>query len=261
MRVPHGHRLGLIVRHVDEGRFQALMQFRDLGACLHSQFGIQVRERLVHEEDRRMAHDCATERDTLTLTARQGFWLPIQEVPDMEHLRGFFDAPINLGFRRFAQFQAKRHIIVHAHMRIERITLEHHRNVAILGRHIIDHPITDHNVAVRHLFQPRKATQRRRLAASRRSHQHQKLLVGNIEGEIFEGGEITEALPDVVELNGCHACVLLCQTLQRLRLPVIIYDTGAGPLDLRTIRRALNVTVRKLVLRFKMTSSSSIASC
>ena len=38
----HGHGLYLIVGYVNEGRLQFLVQFGDLRACLHAQFGVQV---------------------------------------------------------------------------------------------------------------------------------------------------------------------------------------------------------------------------
>ena len=39
--------------------------------------------------------------------------------------------------------QAEREIVVHAHVRIERVGLEHHGDVAILGRHVIDDAAVD----------------------------------------------------------------------------------------------------------------------
>src|ERR1700748_3462641 len=36
---------------------------------------------------------------------------------------------VNLGFFEFAHFQAERHVVVHAHVRIKRVVLEHHGDV------------------------------------------------------------------------------------------------------------------------------------
>ncbi len=47
------------------------MQFLDLGAHLHAQLGVEVGQRLVEQEDLRIAHDRPAHRDALTLTARQ----------------------------------------------------------------------------------------------------------------------------------------------------------------------------------------------
>ena len=59
--VPHGHGLDLVVRDVDDRRRQAALQLDQLGG-LHAQLGVEVRERLVHEEGLRAPHDRARAR-------------------------------------------------------------------------------------------------------------------------------------------------------------------------------------------------------
>src|SRR5205085_1946378 len=55
--VAHRHRLGLIVRDVDRGRPELALDAPDLGAHLDAQLRVEVRERLVHQEDLRFTHD------------------------------------------------------------------------------------------------------------------------------------------------------------------------------------------------------------
>jgi hypothetical protein len=69
--VPERHRLGLVVRHVDGGCAEPGLQRGDLGAGLQPQLRVEVRERLVHQEDLRLAHDRAAHRDALALAAGQ----------------------------------------------------------------------------------------------------------------------------------------------------------------------------------------------
>jgi hypothetical protein len=69
--VAERHRLGLVVGHVDHRRAELLLQARDLGAHLNAQLGVEVRQRLVHEERRRVAHDGAPHRHALALAARE----------------------------------------------------------------------------------------------------------------------------------------------------------------------------------------------
>ena len=45
------------------------MQPRDLDPHLHAQLGVEVRQRLVEQEDLRLAHDGAADRDALALAA------------------------------------------------------------------------------------------------------------------------------------------------------------------------------------------------
>ena len=63
------HRLDLVVRHVDHGGAEALVQLGDLDAHLHAQLGIEIGERLVEQEDCGLAHDGAADSDALALAA------------------------------------------------------------------------------------------------------------------------------------------------------------------------------------------------
>ena len=67
--VAHRHGLDLVVGDIDDGRAQALMEARDLGASLDAELGIEVGKRLVHQEHCRLAHDGATQCDALALAA------------------------------------------------------------------------------------------------------------------------------------------------------------------------------------------------
>jgi hypothetical protein len=61
--VAHRHGLDLVVGHVDGGNAEAGLQRRNLGARRDAELGVEVRERLVHQEDlgeRTMARPMAT---------------------------------------------------------------------------------------------------------------------------------------------------------------------------------------------------------
>jgi len=59
--VTHRHRLDLVVGHVDRRRPEIVLELCDLGAHLHAQLRVEVRERLVHQEDLRLADNGATD--------------------------------------------------------------------------------------------------------------------------------------------------------------------------------------------------------
>ena len=85
--VGHRHRLGLVVRDVQRRRPEPLLQALDLAAHRRAQLGVEVRERLVHEEDRRLAHDRPRQRDALSLAAREVPRPAVEQVRDLERLR------------------------------------------------------------------------------------------------------------------------------------------------------------------------------
>src|SRR5574341_1270941 len=48
------------------------------------------------------------------------------------------DPSLDLGLRHPAELEAECNVVVHAHVRVERVVLEDHRDVAVLRRHIVD---------------------------------------------------------------------------------------------------------------------------
>ena len=63
------HRLDLVVGDVDHRRGDLLVQPLDLAAHLVAELGVEVGERLVEQEDPRVAHDGAADGDALALAA------------------------------------------------------------------------------------------------------------------------------------------------------------------------------------------------
>ena len=66
-----GHRFDLVVRHVDRRDAEPVVEARELAAHRDAQLGIEVRERLVHEECLRLAHHRPAHRNALALAARR----------------------------------------------------------------------------------------------------------------------------------------------------------------------------------------------
>jgi hypothetical protein len=163
------------------------MQALDLDPHLGAQLGVQVRQRLVEQEHLRIAHDAAAERDALLLAAGQLLRLALKQFMKPEHPGGTVDRRLDLGLRCFLVAQAEGQIVVHAHMLVERVVLEHHRDVAVARRQIVHQPVADPDVATGDVLQPRNHAQRRRLAAAGRADQRHELLVGNLEIDVLYG--------------------------------------------------------------------------
>ena len=105
--VGHGHGLDLVVGDIDRRGLEPLVQFLDLGAHLHAQLGVEVRQRLVEQEDLRIAHDGAAHGDALALAAGELARKALQIRSEAEDFGGALHARVDLGFRRAAQLAAK----------------------------------------------------------------------------------------------------------------------------------------------------------
>ena len=79
MRSPHRHGLDLVVGDVERRRRQARLQLDDVGPGLHAQRGVEVGQRLVHQEDEGLAHDGPGQRHPLALAARELSRLAVEQ--------------------------------------------------------------------------------------------------------------------------------------------------------------------------------------
>ena len=89
-------------------------------------------------------------------------------------------------------------------MRVERIVLEHHRDVAVLGRHVVDDVAADRDLAVRDVLEAGDHAQRRGLAAARRADQNDEFMVLDIEIDATNGEHFVVLLDDFSDVYFGH---------------------------------------------------------
>src|SRR5829696_9571447 len=95
--IGHRHRLLAIVRDVDRGEAEAILERLDLLAQLHAHLGVEVRQRLVEEEELRVDGERAPERHALALAAGEVRDLALLEAREVEELQHLADPPPHLG--------------------------------------------------------------------------------------------------------------------------------------------------------------------
>ena len=185
--VAHRHRLLLVVRHVGDGQAEALLQAADLLAHRAAQAGIEVRERLVEQQHRRLEDERARERDALLLAAgelaRQA--LVHRHQADRRHRRAGPLARQRAGDAGDAQ--AVGDVGEHVHVRKERVALEHHADVALGRRQIGDVAAGDDDPAAGRRLEPGDHPQRRRLAAAARAEQRRQGPARNAKADLVDG--------------------------------------------------------------------------
>ncbi|MNV46315.1 hypothetical protein D3C71_1381400 [compost metagenome] len=199
------HRFHLIVRHVNHGALQTLVQTRNLNAHLHPQRGVEVRQRLVEQEHVRFRHQRTADRHPLTLPAGQRFWPPVEQVSQLQHFRHLIDPLADFRFLGTGQLQAERHVVGHRQVRIQRIGLKHHANAALGRRHLIHAFIADHQVARGDVLQPGNHAQQCRFAAARRPDKHHKLTVIYRQIDVFGNHSFAEGLINAAQYDASHA--------------------------------------------------------
>ena len=158
----------------------------DLGAGLDAELGVEVRERLVHEEHGRLADDRPAERDALALAAGELLRLAVEELLEAEDAGRLVDPLLDVGLGDLPQLQPERHVVADRHVRVERVALEDHRDVAILGRDVVDDAIADPERAVADLLETGDHPEAGRLAAARWADEDHELAVGDLEVEVVD---------------------------------------------------------------------------
>ena len=126
------HRLELVVGDVDRGGLRAgaaICGFRRASRCAawrrgwtsgssnRNTFGCRTMARPIATRWRWPPESCRGLRSSMRA--------------ELENARGFLHAGVDLGLRHAAVAQAIGHVVVDAHMRIERVVLEHHGDVAV----------------------------------------------------------------------------------------------------------------------------------
>ena len=176
------HRLDLVMGDVDHGVAQAAVEFLDLGPHLVAQLGVEVRERLVEEEDARFAHHGAAHGDALALAAGQLAGPAVEIGGEFQNLHRLGHAAVDFGARQAGDLQPEGEVGAHAHVRIEGVGLEHHRHAAAARGDVVDDLSADADVAPGDGFEPGDHAQRGGLAAARGADEGDEGLV--LDGEV-----------------------------------------------------------------------------
>ena len=77
-------------------------------------------------------------------------------------------------------------VAAHRHVRVERVVLEDHRDVALLRRELVDDAVADPDRPARHRLEAGEKPEQRRLAAARRADEDHQLAVLDVEIDVDE---------------------------------------------------------------------------
>ncbi len=137
----------------------------DLRPHLVAQLGVQVGERLVHQEHLGITDDGAADGHALALAARQGV-LALQVLGDVQNLGRLPHLLVDLLLGHLAQLQGEGHVLIYGHVGVQGVALEDHGDVPVLRLHVV-HPLAaDDQIALGDILQAGDHPQRGGLAAA-----------------------------------------------------------------------------------------------
>ncbi len=156
-----------------------------------------------------MAHERAAHRNALALPARKLHRLAIEEIADLEDVCDLRDRPFLLSLVDPADLHAEGNVAAHGHVRVKRIALEHHRDVALRRMQPLDVAVADTDFTGCRLLEARDAVQQRRLATARRADEHQETAIVDFEVDAFQNLHGPEALGEVFNGERGHGSIPL----------------------------------------------------
>jgi hypothetical protein len=175
---------------------------------LAAQRGVEIGEGLVEQEDARLTHDRAADGHALPLTAGELARRAIEHRGEGEGGRRGVDAIGDLGGGQLSQLEREGHVLAHGHVRVERVALEDHGDVALRGGDVVDDAAADPELAGGDRLEAGDHPQRGALAASRGAHEDDEL--AGVDGEVdaVDGDDAAVVLlAHAGKLHGSGCCV------------------------------------------------------
>jgi hypothetical protein len=123
----------LVMRHEDRGDAHLLQQAAQLHPHLVAQLDVEIGKRLVEQQHGRFDHDRAGDGDALLLAAGELARPSLGEAFELDQRQRTPDPLADLRRRHLPHAQAIGDVVEHAHMREQRVALEHQPDIALAG--------------------------------------------------------------------------------------------------------------------------------
>ncbi|MNF95211.1 hypothetical protein D3C84_779520 [compost metagenome] len=205
--VGQGHRLDLVVGHVDHSGAQAGVQPGDLVAHLHAQGRVEVGQRFVEQQDVRLAGHRPAHGHALALATGEFLGLALQQLVQLQHPCGFQHPLAQAALVGLGQFEAEADVVVDAHVRVQRIGLEHHADATLARLQVVDPAPVDQQVAAADRIQSGDQPQQGRLAAARGADEHHEFTRRDFQADVAKNPRAAQLFVHVVQFQFDHDAV------------------------------------------------------
>ena len=208
--VRQGHRLRLIVRHVQNGKTKTALQVLDLKTHLLAEMRVQAGQRLVEQHDVGPDHQRTRQCDPLLAATREIIRTALRRRQQIGVAQRLFGARHDFGIGQLAHAQGEGHVLEHRQMRPDREGLKHHAEIALLGRQVIlllarrQQLVTDPDFTLIEIVEAGHHAQGRGLAATRWAQHGDALTLGNIQIQAVHRRHAAKAFADVPEFYIGH---------------------------------------------------------
>src|SRR5690606_23610932 len=166
-----------------------------------AQLLVESAQRLIEQQHLRPLGKRARQRHPLALPARKLVWLALGKFLQLHQLQHALDALRNGRLRHPFLLQPEGDVLLHRHVRKQRVGLEHHVYGSAIGRHGLQVLSLKHDASRRGSFEAAQHPQQRGLATARRPEQHEELTLIDRQRKIVDRCLAAEDLRDVLKLD------------------------------------------------------------
>ncbi|ESQ67962.1 hypothetical protein PA15_0306525 [Pseudomonas aeruginosa HB15] len=191
----------LIVGDIDEGDADVLLQVDQFDLHFFAQLGVQRRQRFVEQQQARPVDQRAGDRHALALAAGKLCRHAPALVRQAHVLQGLFDAGVDLALRHSGHLQREGDVLRHAHVREQRVALEHRMHRALLRLDAGEVLAVEADLAAVRLVEAGEHAQEGGLAAPGRAEEGEEFAGVDRQADIVDGGEVAEAAGHVADLE------------------------------------------------------------
>ena len=111
--------------------------------------------------------------------------LAVEELRQIENFGGLVDLLLDLLLRQFCQLERESDVLADVHVRVQRVGLKHHGDIAVLRSDIVHALAVDEQVTFGDVLQPCNHVQHRRLTATGGADEDDELAVVDFEIRVF----------------------------------------------------------------------------
>ena len=199
-----GQGFGLIVRHVDEGDADFLLQIDQLDLHFLAQLRVERGQRLVEQQHGRMGDQRARDGHPLLLAAGKLVRIALAEARQSDIFERLLHLAGNRRRRRLRHLQWKRNVALHRHMRKQRIALEYRAYRPFFGRPLGEVHAVEHDAPAIGQVESCNHAQQGGLAAAGGPEQREKLAGFDVDADAVDRGELAEPARHVLDFEQRH---------------------------------------------------------
>ena len=184
------------MRHVDGGDAQLLLELADLGADLDADLRVEIGQRLVQQQDVGVQNQRPRQGHALLLPSRELPGVAVLEAHQVHLAEPLGEPGGDLPGGELAELETVGDVGGRRHVGPERVVLEDHADIAVVGGQPVHHPVAEADLAGIGLREAGQQPEQRGLPAPRGTEQREQLAVGHDEIGMVDGGDGAEALDE-----------------------------------------------------------------